>query len=194
MIFVVGAAPSFREVHLVRTLLFLSQGKAGRKSLVKILGVGEGSVRTIIKKLTQDGLILSRPRGHELSAGGRKLVRSYTSLFTPPEVVDLDISPGKKCGVVVLHRLSDRVTSGLREREIAVKAGADGAVLLKKTGVELKFPCSDISLRDYPKTKAFLNKMMLSPKDVIVISFSDSEPKAVDGALSIALDLTTKKR
>jgi hypothetical protein len=171
--------------------LVLSGGLTGRKSLVNILGVGEGSVRTIIKKLSLEGLIQSKPRGHELTAKGRKLVAGYLASFTLPEVAELDLSPGKKSAVTVVLGRSDEVTNGLKERETAVKAGADGAVLLKKTGVELKFPCSDISLKDYPKTKAFLNKMTLSPQDVIVISFSDSEPKAIDGALSIALELTT---
>lgn len=185
----VGAAPSFSEVHLVRTLLVLGEGKAGRKSLVRVLGVGEGSVRTIIKKLMRDGLIKSKPRGHELSAKGRNIVNHYLNMFTTPQLAELDVAPSKKCCMVVLHKALDRVTTGLKEREIAVRAGADGAVLLKLTGSGITFPCEDISLDGYPETKRFLDGKNLVEDDVVVIGFSDSAEKAVDGALSIALDM-----
>ncbi|MFH1125889.1 MAG: DUF4443 domain-containing protein [Candidatus Altiarchaeota archaeon] len=185
-----GASPSFGEVHLVRTLLVLSQGKVGRKNLVKILGLGEGSVRTIIKKLSKAGSINSKPRGHELTAKGKKVVDDYLKKFTMPQLADLDIAPGKESCVVVLHKAAGKITTGLNEREIAVKSGADGAVLVKKISKGLVFPCSDIQLNDYPETKEFLDEMDLSEDDVVVIGFSDSFEKAVEGALSIALDVT----
>ncbi|MBM3309713.1 MAG: hypothetical protein FJY77_05595 [Candidatus Altiarchaeales archaeon] len=184
----VGAAPSFSETHLVRALLVLSQGQTGRKNLVKILGLGEGSVRTIIKKLTRDGLLASKPRGQELSAKGRKQVESYLKKFTKPEVAGLDIVNKKAC-VIILHEACDKITTGLNEREIAVRAGADGAILLKHINGKLTFPCEDISLDDYPKTKNFLAGKKLVEKDLLVIGFAGKEEKAVDGALAIALNL-----
>jgi len=187
----VGAAPSFGETHVVRTLLVLSEGKAGRKSLVKILSVGEGSVRTIIKKLESDGLLLSKPRGHELSAKGKKLVESYLQKFTMPEFADLDIVDRKACGII-LHKACDKITTGLSEREIAVRSGADGAILLKYAGGRLSFPCDDISLEDYPKTRTFLAGKKLSEGDLVVIGFADKQEKAVDGAMAIVLDLIAR--
>ena len=188
----VGAAPSFSEVHLVRTLLILSGRKTGRKSLVGILGVGEGSVRTILKKLLKDGLITSKPRGQELSRKGRKLVEEYLSKFTMPKSVELDIAPGKKCSIIVMHNSLEKITTGLQEREISVREGADGAVLLKYSNGSISFPCSDISLDDYPGTERFLSELNLTEGDVVVITFADYFEKAVDGELAIALNIISQ--
>jgi hypothetical protein len=184
-----GAAPSFSDVHVVRTLLILSKGLVGRKNLVKELSIGEGSVRTIMKKLAIDGLTASQPRGHELSSKGRVVVSNYLRKFEIPKLAALDIAPKKKCSVLVLKNAAGRITTGLAEREVAVRAGADGAIVLKSVSGRLAFPSGEPSLEKYPETKSFLGREGLGRDDVAVISFSDSEAKAVEGALAIALEV-----
>jgi len=185
-----GAAPSFGEVHVVRTLLFLSAGRAGRKSLVGVLGVGEGSVRTIIKRLKAEGLVESKPRGHALSPRGGRTVAALLRRFAMPQDVELDIVPGKRCCVTVAHNAAGKISTGVGERELAVRAGADGALLLRFSGGCLGFPCGDVSLDPYPGTKLFLEGVKLREGDVVVVGFSAVREKAADGALSIALGLS----
>jgi hypothetical protein len=133
-------------------------------------------------------LLASKPRGQELSAKGRKQVEFYLKNFTMPELAELDAVSGKAC-VMVLHKACNKITTGLNEREIAVRAGADGAILLKYVNGRLSFPCEDISLDSYPKTKAFLAGKKLAENDLIVIGFAGNVEKAVDGALGIVLHL-----
>ncbi|MDD5111999.1 MAG: hypothetical protein PHG85_05600 [Candidatus Altiarchaeota archaeon] len=183
-----GASPSFGEVHIVRTLLALYSGRLGRKALVRLLGIGEGSVRTILNRLEAEGRVVSKARGHALSAKGRRIVEGYLGRFTMPVEAHLDVAPGLRCSVVVLRDAAGLVGSGLREREIAVRAGSDGAVLLKYGGGGLFFPCGDMPVENYPATTAFL-KDKAREGDVVVIGFSESYQRAAEGALAIALNV-----
>ncbi|MBU4407040.1 MAG: hypothetical protein KKB24_05580, partial [Candidatus Altiarchaeota archaeon] len=112
----VGAAPSFSEAHLVRALLMLSSGRVGRKNLVKILGVGEGSVRTIIKRLKGEGLIKSSKQGHELTQKGKETVENYLNKFSMPgefKADDLSLHPGEESSSVIVYGAADRISNGL---------------------------------------------------------------------------------
>jgi len=53
-----GRAPSFIEVHVIKALEVICSGEAvGRVRLSKLLGLGEGEARTLVKHLKNEGLI-----------------------------------------------------------------------------------------------------------------------------------------
>ncbi|MCX6695807.1 MAG: DUF4443 domain-containing protein [Candidatus Altiarchaeota archaeon] len=191
----VGAAPSFGVVHVVRTMFLLGDGPVGRKKLVKLLGLGEGSVRTIIKKLSQDGLLESRMQGHSLSRKGVRKLESMAKEFTRPIAFSsMDISE-KQQSMVVVRNAADFVKSpGLDERDIAVRAGASGSVILVFDGGSVKFPSDDFSADKFVDLTAKLDSMKLKDGDVVVISFADSQNSAEDGALAVALELSRNRR
>jgi len=188
----VGAAPSFSEAHLVRALLMLNSGRVGRKNLVKILGVGEGSVRTIIKRLKGDGLIKSSKQGHELTEKGRETVENYLNKFSMPgefEASDLSINLGEFSSIVIVHRASNKFGSGIEQRDIARDAGATSiAILLYREGI-LEFPTPEARLSQFPDSEKELEKMELKEGDIVVISFGKSRASAENGAVAVALQL-----
>lgn len=187
-----GADPSFTEVHVLRTLFLLDSEIMGRKRLVKKLGVGEGSVRTIIKRLDSEGLVSSSRRGHTLTGKGREEVAGILDKMSKPvdfHAPDL-VSEGVQ-KLVVVYGAADRVGAGVRLRDTALKAGADGAVILVYDGV-LRFPDGGIDLQQYPEALERLNKLDLSVGDVVVVGFAASEHAAEDGALAVAVELTGK--
>ena len=73
-------------------------------------------------------------------------------------------------------------------RDVALKNGADGAIFLINDG-GLSFPSSKMNLLDYPSLEKAVKSLIKPYKQVIVISFSESIPKAEDAALSIAQKL-----
>lgn len=185
----VGASPSFSDVHIVRTILALKNGKIGRKRLVKFLGLGEGSVRTILKRLKKQSFINSDKYGHELTQKGKVKAREYLSKFTMPK--DLhpdDLIKGFK-SIVILHSTSDKIKSGMEQRDLALSNGADGAMILIFKNKKLEFPTPSVKLSDFPETKKELDRLKLKEKDVVVISFAKSKASAEDGSIAIALDL-----
>lgn len=189
----VGAAPSFSEAHLVRALLMLSSGRVGRKNLVKILGVGEGSVRTIIKRLKGDGLIKSSKQGHELTAKGMGGVEEYLRKFSMPREFgsnDLALNPGEFSSIVIVHGASNKFGSGIEQRDTARDAGATSiAILLYQEGI-LEFPTPEARLSQFPDSEKELEKMELREGDIVVISFGKSRASAENGAVAVALQLT----
>jgi len=187
----VGAAPSFTEVHLVRALFVFSGGACGRKKLVRELGVGEGSVRTILKRLSGEGLISSTKLGQELSVKGKKKVESILKKFSKPAVFSSpDLSEGEQ-SLVVVYGAASRAGSGVALRDVALKAGADGAVLLVSEKGRLVFPGEGVWVRDYPTLAESLKDVSTRSGDVIVIGFAVNRALAEDGALAVALKLSS---
>jgi len=189
----VGAAPSFSEAHLVRALLMLNSGRVGRKNLVRILGVGEGSVRTIIKRLKGDGLIKSSKQGHELTQKGKETVENYLNKFSMPgefKASDLSLHSGEESSLIIVHEAADRISNGLEQRDIARDAGATSiAILLYKKRI-LEFPTPEVRLSQFPDSGKELENLDLKEGDAILISFGKTEAKAENGAVAVALQLT----
>ena len=183
-----GAEPSFSDVHLQRTLLKLSDCEMGRKALVDYLGVGEGSVRTIIKRLSEQGLVRSSNRGHMLTSKGKKHAdRILERLSKPFELDSFGFLPGRYC-VVLVSDCPTKRNDWINMRDYAIKCGADGAMLLVNDGV-LSFPGSQMRLEDYPRLKKALEVLLRPDTSIIIVSFSPYLSKAEDAALGIAQKL-----
>lgn len=186
----VGAAPSFSEVHLVRTLLLLENSQLGRKKLVQLLEVGEGSTRTILKRLKKEKLVSSSKQGHSLTAKGQRKIQTYLKKFSRPRKIKAKIVEGKKIAVVV-HKAINKINKGLEERDLAVKVGAQGVLLFKYRN-KISPTVSDFKLNDFPDLLVEIKKFNLQRGDVLVISFGDTLASAENGAIAIALHLTQK--
>ncbi len=186
----VGAAPSFSEAHVIRAMLLLDGKVVGRKKLLKMLEVGEGSMRTILKRLKRQGLIKSSKQGHTLTPQGKQKLQKILEKFTRPQETKLyDLAPDKIQSLLVVKNASPKLKAGVFERDVALKAGADGAVILVKRSSQVGFPTDDLSLTEFPVTQKRVEELNLSDGDVVVISFATTKAKAEDGAISVALTL-----
>jgi len=183
-----GASPNFSEVHVIRTLMLLSAGEMGRKGLVKVLGIGEGSVRTILKIFRREGFIRSSGRGQTLSERGRNHIREYLKKFNVPGEFR-QTETGRLGSVIAIHKTADRIKTGFEQRDIAVNAGSESVLILKYKNGKLEFPTKDVRLSDFPDLIEGLKEFKFRKGDVVVLSFAKTYPKAEDGALAVALDL-----
>ncbi len=185
----VGAAPSFSEIHVVRALFLINEGNIGRKKLVKLLEIGEGSARTLLKGLKEKGLIKSDKKGHELTKKGKLHLKKILEKFSKPCEIFSSIVEGKK-GVVIVHNVAHKIDKGIEERDISLRAGADGAIILKYSN-GIRTPVSDLKLTGSDLLNE-IKKINLQNGDVIVVSFANTNASAENGALAIALNLTRK--
>jgi predicted transcriptional regulator len=186
-----GADPSFTETHILRTVFILDSGVTGRKKLVKQLGVGEGSVRTIIKRLSKEGLVSSSKKGHSLTDKGLEAVSKRLTSMSKPIAFDLTgLVPSGYQSLVVVYRMGDTLSGTVGLRDTALRAGADGAVILVYEGeYGLRFPDSGMDLSEYPLAAEKLLGLDLADGDVVVIGFASSREKAEDGAVAVALQM-----
>ena len=134
-----GARPSFDDVHLVRALLAMENGPVSRKTLVKILGVGEGSVRTILGRLSDGRLVESAKSGHTLNDAGAQKVGGILKKISRPAIVELPELSGSGGQIMaVVYKAAGKVRSVVALRDKALKAGADGALILVCDGGKLR--------------------------------------------------------
>ena len=174
--------------------MILKKKKTGRKNLVKELEIGEGSVRTILKRLKDDGLITSSKLGHELTAKGERKVLEYLGKFTSPERFEsgeIELVEGErteKC-LIVVSNSAEKIKRGMEQRDTAFSAGAKGALVIVFRKGRLEFPAPDTKLSDFPEMLERLKKLNLKDNDTVVISFGKTYAKAEDGAIAIALEL-----
>lgn len=182
-----GASPSFTDTHVVKALLHLEAGPLGRKRLTQALGVGEGSVRTIIKRLDEQGLITSSPTGHSLTEAGRRQVYRLMERFTKPAAFDSGgLLPGVQSAVVVKRPTA---VSAVALRDAALKAGAEGAVTVFFDG-GIRFLGGGLEASGYPRFLENLSSLELKPGYAAVIGFSSDMHASEDGALSAAMMLS----
>jgi hypothetical protein len=185
----VGNIPNFNIVDVLRCFLRFKKN-ISRQELAKELELGEGTVRTILENLKSKKLIDSTKKGHFLSKKGNEILdRIYEAISVPKNIDIVSIYPtSKKIGVIVRNVQSLKELYKLRD--IAVKNGADGAVILRfEDKIYAPEANYDQNYKELEKYFDFRNN------DVLVIGFSHNKRNAENGALAIAIELnnTLKK-
>jgi predicted transcriptional regulator len=181
-----GPLPRFSDVHIRRVLdLIRKYEKIGRKQLVEEIGIGEGSMRTILNRLKRRGLIASSRGGHALTSKGKRF------LGKPFQFVQIDAGPltvGEVDVATVVRGAAEKVKRGIEQRDEAIKVGADGATVLVYKGGKLRFPDGFMNVEK--KLVALLTKIF-EPRegDVIIVGTAKDVVKAEEGARAAARSL-----
>jgi len=184
----VGPLPRFAEVHVRRALELIAEHKTiGRKQLAKKLGVGEGSMRTILNQLKKRSLITSSRGGHALTAKGRHALGKSLK-FVQVDAGDLTV--GEVDVATIVRGAADKVKRGIEQRDEAIKAGGDGATVLVFKAGKLRFPDGFTKVDE----KVVELIKMFEPRngDVVIIGTGSDAIKADVGARAAARTLTTR--
>lgn len=180
----VGNIPNFTKIDILRCFLRFNKN-LGRQDLARELELGEGTVRTILEILKSKKLLDSTKKGHFLSGKGSEVLNQIYEVISTPKIVTVQnlYLDFKKIGVAVRNVLNLKELYKLRD--IAVKNGADGAIILKFED-KLYAPKSDYeqNFKELEKYFDFKNN------DVLIIAFSNEKKHAENGALAIAIELS----
>jgi DNA-binding transcriptional regulator LsrR (DeoR family) len=184
-----GPLPRFSETHVQMALDIISrQRRIGRKQVAAKLGIGEGSVRTILDYLKEKELITSSRGGHALTDKGRSL------LGEPLEFVQIEageLAVGRASVATIVRDAAGKVKKGIEQRDEAIKAGAGGATVLVFKNGKLQFQGGFAKIGS--ETSEALTKA-LKPRDgdVVIIGAGDDLTAAEAGARAAALTLRRK--
>lgn len=182
-----GPKPKFTEYHLWKTLMLADEEKpVGRKKLAEMLGIGEGSTRTIISLLRDQNYVVTERSGVLLTAKGGKYKSTIFFEVAPVKASDVTINTCD-CAVRIAHA-AKRVSYGCEERDVAIKAGATGATTLVCRNGSLVFPGSDYPVSDTIE-KVIRDRFRVKNDDVIIIGTADNLEDAECGAVSAALNI-----
>jgi len=188
-----GPSPAYSAAHVLKFLRILeAEDSMGRITLAKRLGIGEGSVRTIIKRLTQMSLIsVDAVGGCHLTKKGESVVAELGKVMVSTGAIEL-----KEMGITspafASHLRGVRVfPTATKLRDSAVRSGAEGMIVFQDINGKISLPSisEDIS-KEYPAIESVL-KSRFEPKNqaVILVSFSNDPMGAEMGALSVSLNL-----
>jgi DNA-binding transcriptional regulator LsrR (DeoR family) len=166
------------------------QDRIGRKQIAERLGIGEGSVRTILNYLKKNGLVKSSRGGHALTQKGKRF------LGKPPEFVQVDmghLAVGKVNVATIVRGAASKVRLGIEQRDEAIKAGADGATVLLFKGGKLRFPEGFFEVKK-EISQALMEALKPREGDVIVIGTASDAIRAEVGARAAARSLASSRK
>jgi len=164
----------------------------GRIRLSKELGLGEGTARTLVKHLKNEGIIKISKYGIMLSENGKKMFSDLKSKISEGiKVPQSPLTVGPFNIAVLVKGMARKIKRGLEQRDIAIKAGALGATTLVFSRNRLTMPSNE---EDVFKSIPSIHDMLVSklgPKenDVIIIGSGENKTSAEIGAKMAALEL-----
>lgn len=182
-----GPIPKFKDYHIWKTLSCLSEGgPIGRKNLAQMIGVGEGSTRTILAILQDCRLISIKKNGVSLTPEGRSAWNAVA--MNTAYIGSNSLTIGRyNCAVQVPHG-APKVRYGCEERDSAIKSGATGATTLIYSRGAIMFPGNDYPL-DTKSDRELRGAFDLAEEDAIIIGTADDPGMAEEGAVTAGLEL-----
>ena len=176
----VGNIANFMGIDLFRCLLRIEK-PVSRSFLSSSLGLGEGTVRSILGILKSRGYLESSNAGHYLSEKGRAIAGEIKSNMEMRQISRISMFPNKKV-VAIKMRNPSKTVNVVALRDEAVKNGAEGAVILKYDR-KLRFYDSDYK-EDLGEMES---KLELSENDFAIVACADSFKLAEYGAIAAAV-------
>jgi Domain of unknown function (DUF4443) len=170
-----------------------ASGSIGRHALAKETGLGEGAIRTVLRKLREEGYAESDPGGSHLTPAGMKLYDSVRKVLSPfASVPASKLTLGGSQAAVALRGRGSTVGSGIDQRDAAIRVGASGATTFVMRSGKFTIPGGSTDCeKDFPGEGWAVLRKNLAPKnwDVVILCGAVDETTARLGALAAAVSL-----
>lgn len=190
-------APAFKPHHAAVALIMIGREQPlGRYELCAKMSIGEGSARTMLKRLSEADYI--EPEGKQ----GQKLTSKGRRLF---EEVSKDIPIGlslevrrlvmyEQAHANLVKQKASHVTDGIRQRDEAIIQGGygkAGATTLIQKNVRLVMPPDDfhVLLEYEPETVLIIESLRPEDGDVVIIGSADDPNLAREVAMASVMTL-----
>jgi len=184
-----GRFPSFTEAHALKALELIGEGAGiGRQQLSRELGLGEGTVRTLLSRMKAAGLLETSRGGTTLTSKGHGLLKRFGELIPAGEFPETDATVGPRNYAILVRGAGESVKKGIEQRDAALIAGADGATTLVHDGDGLVMPGVEVEV-DPSTAKHILDAFKPCRGDVVIIGSARDPLDAEIGAKSAALRL-----
>lgn len=182
---------SFDLVHVFKTMQMMSdKKKVSRSSLMQELGLGEGSIKTLVKHLKMHGLVENSNAGMWLTNKGDTLyTKLHTSVPREMDIAKCSVALGRFNHAVLLKDMACNIKNGIEQRDAAIKAGAVGATTLICKNERLVLPGTgeDLMRNDQKIHSLIMKELLPEQNDVIIIGSSQNKKIAEMAAKSAAL-------
>ncbi|MDR2719856.1 MAG: hypothetical protein LBC03_03520 [Nitrososphaerota archaeon] len=187
-----GPPTTFTPFHIYCALEQLSQKQIGRNKLADKIGVGDGTIRTIINRLKNAELILNSKEGCTLTQKGQEVWQQFEQVFPQKtEIPKTELTTSEFNYGFMVKNQGDKIKSGIEQRDAAIIAGAKRAIAIIADQKGLHVASVDKYLEEEYTTasKEILKKITPKNKDVIIIAGAETPLKAKTGAFAAAWTL-----
>jgi hypothetical protein len=190
-------APAFKPHHAAVGLIMIGREQPlGRYELCDKMSIGEGSARTLLKRLTEaDYIEPEGKQGQRLTANGQRLFDEISRDIPIGLMLDLQRLVMYEYGYANLVRNKAlKVTDGVRQRDEAIIQGGygkAGATTLVQKDIRLVMPPDDfhILLAYEAETLLIIESMRPQNNDVIVIGSADDPNLAREVSMAAVMTL-----
>ena len=184
-----GPLPNFNLIHVVLMLILLENGVVGRKRLSSLINLGEGSVRSLIRRLREAGLIDTSKEGCYLTPKGREKVKDLRKFLKGPIEIELSELLQDKVYASLVRGVPLEKLRVLEVRDEAVRAGGKGAIILVCLQGKLIFPeTSELLARYHPRDELrIMEAFKPSEGDIIIVGLGSSPHASKLSAIGAAL-------
>jgi DNA-binding transcriptional ArsR family regulator len=190
-------APAFGPHHAAVALILVGREQPlGRYELCEKMSIGEGSVRTLLKRLTEAGYIEAEGKqGQSLTPRGKMLFDQVTR--DVPIGLQLDLGRLVMYEYAFANLVRDKasqVTDGIRQRDEAIIQGGystAGATTLVHRKGRLVMPPGDFHVLLEYEREALLVIDSLRPEDgdVVVVGSADTPSLAREVSMAAVMTL-----
>ncbi|MCW4009845.1 MAG: DUF4443 domain-containing protein [Candidatus Bathyarchaeota archaeon] len=187
-----GPPLSFSVFHLFYALEMLSEKTVGRNRLAEHLNVGEGAIRTIVRRFVEADLMTTSQMGCCLSVKGLNLWRGFESVFPlRAEFLQTELTPCEHNYAFLVRGCSCSVGSGIEQRDAAVMAGAIRALIIVFRNGRLRIESVSEDIGDvFPDAASqILQELNPQDNDIIVVAGGDTSLNAKRGAFAASWSL-----
>lgn len=184
-----GPRSNYCDADVYWTLWALKDmGRTGRLELSKEVGMGEGSTRSVIKKLREAGLVTLFQTGTLISESGFAFLKALPA--TPVEIDLEDVVEDDCYQAVVVKGVADKVDTGSEQRDIAIRAGGTGCitVVCSKDGLMLP-PDWNPDERSTTILTRVRSLDIMEENDVMIVGSANNMHDAKNAAMTVALEL-----
>lgn len=174
----------FDKYDILRVFFLIGKkGRVARGKLSKLTGIGEGSIRSILRILSNRKIVVTARKGSELSPKGRKMFDQAAHFFTLPKKIEHDVfRDGLEIYACVVKEYERKKIKELyKARDFAIRKGCNSAmVLICNRSGSIKIP--------YVRKWNFdvLHKeLKVSPGQLVILASSKTRKITEKGILSI---------
>jgi hypothetical protein len=187
-----GRFLSFSAFQLFYTVQLISQKTVSRAKIAEQLNIGEGTVRTILSRLVDAGLVKTSKEGCMLTVAGLHVWNELDKVFPKRgEFSWTELTPSGFNYSFVVRNSANKVGSGIEQRDKAIMVGATRALVVVFQSGRLRInSVSDDIEKTFPiVARQILADFKPQENDAIVIASGETALKAMHGAFAASWSL-----
>lgn len=180
------------EAHFYLILHYASsRGIIGRYCLKSLIKLEESLLRRLLEVMKEHGVLESTRGGHRLTDKGSAIYGEVSSMLKILDDFQVPFLKSYSTAGILIKRVRYKIKDGIKERDLAIKLGAEGAIVLVCEGDKLIFPDSKEEVdRWYPNySNELTRKYGIENGDALLITFSHDKLLSTLSGINVALRL-----